>query len=178
MALTVTDTEREQDVLERARSGDAEALATLYERYGKVVYNVACRFLRSPVEAEDVLQDMFVGLPEALHKFEGRGSFEGWLKRVSSRIALTQLRLQKRRSEIPIDALPTGLQSATNPSAERVAFEDALALLPDTLRLPFVLKAVEGYSYAEVAELMGIRLGAAKVRVYRARRQLRQYLEG
>lgn len=176
MALTVTDIEGEEQVLEHARSGDSEALAALYERYGAVVYNVACRFVRSSVEAEDVLQDVFVGLPEAMHRFEGRGSFEGWLKRITTRTALTKLRLQERRAEISIEGQPVHSRTADTPSADRIALEDALASLPNTLRLPFVLKVVEGYSHAEVAEMLGIRVGAAKVRVYRARQQLQKYL--
>ncbi len=176
MGTTATRTQSKPQLYERLRSGDTRALADLYERYAKVVYNVAYRFVGTAEEAEDVLQDVFVGLPDVINRFEGRGSFEGWLKRIAARTSLTRIRVRKRRAELPIEGQANYSRRADTPSADRMAIEDALDTLPNTLRVAFILKIIEGYSYEEVAEMLDIEKGAAKVRVHRARQQLQRYL--
>src|ERR1043165_8385605 len=74
------------------RSGDMSALAEIYDRYARRLMAVAYRLLASREAAEDVLHDVFVGLPEALRRYEERGRLESWLKQVTARVALSALR--------------------------------------------------------------------------------------
>lgn len=168
-------TDLTHDLLAEARGGSPVALGALYERYAPLVARVAYRVTGSMDDAEDVLQDVFVGLPEALRKFEGRGSFDGWIHRVATRTALMRLRRERQSA-----AMPELLDSRSPTSAgiaARLTLEAALLRLPDALRLVFVLREMEGYSHAEIGSMLGIRAGTSEVRLHRAVRQLRAYLE-
>src|SRR2546426_12014227 len=80
--------------IDAARTGDPEALASLYRTHGAVLYRLAYRLTGTAQDAEDVVHDVFVGLPKALGRYEERGSFASWLKRVTARVAL---RSEERR---------------------------------------------------------------------------------
>ena len=165
----------ETALLDQARAGSPDALATLYRKYGAPVYRIAYRLTARSEDAEDVLHDVFLGLPEALRSYAARGSFTGWLYRVATRTALMRLRSARRRRETTLVASRVAVSPAT--VVERLSIETAMESLPDSLRVVFVLREIEGYSHAEIGEMLGIREGASKVRLHRARRALRTMLE-
>jgi RNA polymerase sigma-70 factor (ECF subfamily) len=128
------------------------------------------------VDAEDVLQDVFVALPRALRSYREQGQFPAWLKRIATRTALLRLRVVQQRRETDLDmATPMTYARADRP-VEWIAMERALLRLAPTLRAVFVLKEIEGYSHAEIAELLGIRVGASMTRLSRAWQELRREL--
>src|SRR5438874_13461275 len=130
------------DQIEGARAGDPEALASLYRAHGAALYRLAYRLTGTPQDAEGVVHDVFVGLPEALGRYEERGSFAGWLKRVTARVALMRLRARTRRREVGIEpTLPTAAPPLDSAS---VALRAAVDALPDPLRAVLVLKGIEG----------------------------------
>src|SRR3954468_4833343 len=90
------------DLVARARGGSGDALSELYSLYGQRLMALAYRLTRSRSDAEDVLHDVFLGLPEALSRYEERGAFESWLKRITARVALTKLRGRQRAREVSI----------------------------------------------------------------------------
>ena len=163
------------DVVRRAQSGNLEALTELYTAYADSVYRVAMRLTSSSGDAEDVVQDVFVGLPEALRKYEHRGDLGAWIRRVAARTALMKLRWQRRKAEVSLDAAE--LAAPARSETARLTLETALARLPVSLRAVFVLREIEGYSHAEIGGILGIGVGASKVRLHRARRSLRDFLE-
>src|SRR5207244_13369596 len=117
--------------IDAARTGDPEALASLYRTHGAVLYRLAYRLTGTPQDAEDVVHDVFVGLPEALGRYEERGSFASWLKRVTAGVALMRLRARTRRREVRIEAtLPT---AAPPLDSARVALRAAVDALRDPL---------------------------------------------
>src|SRR5947208_9509482 len=118
--------------VEEARAGSPAALAGLYREHGTALYRLAYRLTGTPQDAEDVVHDVFVGLPEALKRYEERGSFTSWLKRVTARVALMRLRARTRRREVGIEAtLPTAAPPLDSAS---VALRAAVDALPDPLR--------------------------------------------
>ena len=156
------------------RLGDADALdriEELYRRHAGALMAVAYRLLMSRADAEDVVHDLFVGLPEALRKYEERGSMEGWLKRIVVRLALSRIRA---RRDVPLDAAELTVQPGD--PVGRVAIQRALADLSPSLRAVLVLKEIEGFSHAEIGAMLGISVGASEVRLHRALRQLRASL--
>ena len=179
MRASVTGAPRGGDLLARLKSGDPEAIAEAYRRHANAVLRVARRLTRSAAEAEDVLQDVFLGLPEAMQSYEERGSFESWLKRVAARTALMKARSAIRRGEIALEEIPGDSPRQTQPpdAVDRVALERALDRLPDSLRVVFILREVEGFTHEEIAALLGIRRGTSEVRLFRAIRRLRKLLE-
>jgi RNA polymerase sigma-70 factor (ECF subfamily) len=130
------------------------------------------------VDAEDVLHDVFLGLPEALARYQERGAFPAWLRRVTARVALTRLRVARRRREVSLDAAVGSGKAVPDDLVARGDLERAIAKLPASLRAVFVLKEVEGLSHAEVAGTLGIRVGTSEVRLHRALKRLRRDLGG
>src|SRR6059036_838784 len=89
-------------LIAEARAGSPDALSALYLEHGAALFRLAYRLVGGREDAEDVVHDVFVGLPEALRRYEERGSFGGWLKRVTARVALMKLRSGKRRREVTV----------------------------------------------------------------------------
>lgn len=158
----------------RAATGDGTALGDLYDRYAANLFSAAYRLLMSKPEAEDVVHDVFVGLPEALRRYEERGALGAWLKRVTVRVALSRLRSHEAHALAELDATPA---TPARDHDAAIDIERALATLPTGFRAVLVLKEVEGYSHAEIADVLGISVAASKVRLHRALRALRTMLE-
>lgn len=175
--LLGTGTLAEEDVVARLRTGDAEAIAEAYYRYAAGLLRLATGLLSSADDAEDVVQDLFVGLPEALLHYEGRGRLDAWLRRVTVRLCLMRLRSGKRQIGAAARQVEERKYAASGDSWDGVALRAALAKLPDKLRMVVVLKLLEGYSHLEITELLGISRTTSEVRLHRAVRRLRFLLE-
>jgi RNA polymerase sigma-70 factor (ECF subfamily) len=154
----------------------------LFERYADGIYTVGMRILRDRHLAEDVVQDTFIKILRGSSPYTGEGSLSGWIYRIGYNQALDALR---KRRETPLDAtIPEAWVTATDESAETKALardladamDEAINELPDTLKVAFVLRDVEELSTQEVAEVLGIGASAVKMRLARAREQLRERL--
>lgn len=165
------------DLLEAVGAGEASALAVVYEEFGGMVYGVALRLTSSPMEAEDVLQDVFLALPESIATLRMPSAFGGWLKRLTVRATLDRERgtRRRRRAESSLAELVEHLIPRDQP-IERMALEQAIGGLSAKLRVVFVLHAVEGFRHAEIAEMLGITANASMQRIHRARALLRRRL--
>ena len=167
---------RNQDeVIAAARGGSSAALGELYDRHARDLLAVAYRLLQSREDAEDVVHDVFVGLPELLRKYEERGQFAAWLKKVTARVALARIREAKQGATV--DEVPH-LQVAAPDIEGAVSLEAALRQLTPGLRAVLVLKEIEGFSHSEVAQMLDISVGASEVRLHRAIQALRAMLTG
>lgn len=162
---------------ERARTGDAQALTELFRRYAPQVYEVAMRITRSRHDAEDVTQNVFIGLPEALGGYSGAGELGAWIRRIATRSALLLLRQERRQAKWERRAARESpdIEPVTKVEAQ-LALDEALGALPEDLRVVFMLKEVEGCSHDEIADLLGITVSLSSVRLYRARRFLQDRL--
>ena len=162
------------------RSGDPAALGRAYEEHATDVRRIAWRILGNRTDTDDVVQDVFLGLPEAMRHYTEQGSFAGWLRTLAARTALLRLRRASRRREDPLDneaRANAGLHETADAIVARLTLTSAIARLPDELRLVFVFKEMEGYSHAEIASMLGIRVGTSEVRLHRALKRLRAILE-
>ena len=155
---------------------DAQALGTLYDTYARQLFRLAYRLLGTREDAEDVVHDVFVGLPEMLAHYEERGRLDAWLRRVTVRMALMRQRGRGRRRETSLDTA-ADIASAPGITPEQIELQAAVNALPGPLRSVLVLKEMEGYSHAEIAALLGISAVTSRVRLYRATRSIRQRLE-
>lgn len=172
--------ESQSDVLKAARAGSADALGELFVRHAGVVHRVARKLTASDDDAQDIVQDVFVGLPEALRHYREQGTFEAWLKRISVRTTLMHMRSATRRERREGADADTLLASSARVDADpgtRMSLNQAIAGLPGMLRMVFVLHDVEGYAHGEIADMLGIRTGTSQVRLFRARALLRAALE-
>ena len=173
--MTAKDTEIEH--ARRAAEGSAEALRAIYTRHADAMHRVARGLTGSADVADDIIQDVFIGLPEALRRYTGTGSLGRWLNVVTTRVALQYLRGSRRRREESIDAA-RGVASHDREQFLGPAIQRLIDDLPDRLRLVLVLSDVEGYTHPEIAEVLGISVSASQVRLHRARRLLRDRLRG
>ncbi|HEV8266307.1 MAG TPA: sigma-70 family RNA polymerase sigma factor [Gemmatimonadales bacterium] len=159
-----------------ARDGDPHALGMLYDVFGAGLFRLAYRLTGTREDAEDVVHDVFVGLPEALGRYEERGRLGAWLRRVTARVALMRLRDRARRRETGLEGAAAVVAHA-DATPDRAALQAAVDALPADLRGVLVLKEMEGYSHVEVAELLGISVVTSRVRLFRALRRVRRQLE-
>ena len=178
----------EPHLLERSRQGDLNAFNSLVERYQQGVYNLCLRVLTSPQVAEDATQEAFISAFKAIHTFRGE-AFRAWLFRIASNACYDEIRRRRSRAAVSLDE-PHGEDThtidvpATDPTpadrAEQRELGDLLqralsGLHPDQ-RIAVVLCDVQGFDYAEIAQVLGISLGTVKSRIFRGRLQMRQVL--
>lgn len=159
-------------LLPHIRAGHADAIGELYARVAGKLGALAQRLTGSRQDAEDVVHDVFLGLPEALKHYDERGQFEAWLRRVTVRVALTRCRSRIRRREAKLEG-DEPVVTTTLSLDDKVALTTAIDALPDGLRTVIVLKMIEGYSHEEIAMLLGITPRASEQRLYRAVKALR-----
>lgn len=180
--------ERDADarLAERIRSGDTSALGELYDRYASTAVGTAVRVVGDREEAEDIVHDAFVAVWRKIDRFDaGRGSLRAWLMTVVRNRAIDRVR--GRRPSMDLEdaddrALlrsgpnPTWDEALRNVSAAEVG--TALASLPDDQRRAVELAYFEGYTYREVATVMGVPHGTASGRLRLALGKLRTALAG
>ncbi len=165
------------EVIARARAGSASALAMLYGWYAADLLRLLSRLLASRVEAEDVVHDLFVGLPEHLGRYQEQGKFRGWLRATAVGMARMSNRRDHRRAQVLARETPAPAPVGRHDLHESLDLERAVESLPEPLRLVFVLKQWEGYSHDEIARLLDISPGASRVRHSRALETLRSSLD-
>ena len=166
------------DLVRRAQLGDSEALGELYDAFGAGLYRLAYRLTGCREDAEDVVHDVFVGLPEALGRYEERGRLGAWLRRVTARVALMRLRRNNQRREVELeDADGVAAPTPHDRTSEHATLQAAVDALPVAQRSVLVLKEMEGYSHAEIADMLSITPVTSRVRLLRALRRVRRELE-
>ena len=171
---------------DRIRSGDAEALGELYDRYASNALATALRVVGGRDEAEDVVHDAFVAVWRKIDRFDAeRGSLRGWLMTVVRNRAIDRVRA--RRTTVDVDDADERslLRTGPNPTweaalgrATAVDLRAALSGLPAEQRRAVELAYFEGYTYREVAELTGVPQGTATGRLRLALSKLRDTLGG
>jgi RNA polymerase sigma-70 factor (ECF subfamily) len=176
------------DLLRRCRKGDQDAWRALVERHSRRVFGIAYRFTGRVDEAEDLTQEVFVKVYQALEQFaESEGQFAGWLAVVARNQCIDHYR--RRREERQRDVGdPERLAEAASRSEspfrslereERAGLvHRALRALPRELREPLVLFDLEGVPYRDIATTLGLPLGTVKSRINRARIELAKRLLG
>lgn len=164
------------------RAGDPDAIASCYRAHAQTLVAVAYRLTASAEDAQDIVHDVFVGLPEALAHYEERGQLRAWLVRVTTRVALMHRRKELRRDASTLESvLENSGRDSVSSDRDPIAHDRAmaaLARLSPTLRHVFVLRVIDGYSHTEIAALLDISINNSEVRLHRAVQQLRRMLGG
>ena len=180
---SIADMDLAPGTLERARAGEIDALEAIYCSFAPGVTTLARRLLGRLTAAEDLAQDVFVDVLTKLDQYDGRGSFAGWVRRITVTRCLMQLRSPWRRGMRLVT--PVGAErppSADEPIAPEGAeldldLERALDRLGETARLVVWLHDVEGYTHAEIGTLLGGTSSLSKSQLARAHERLRELLE-
>jgi len=183
------------ELVRRAQGGELDAFEALTNRYEQRVYSLALRMLRHEQDAEDVTQQALLSALENLRGFRGEASFATWLLRIATHAALKLIRKRKGLDTVSLEeATEPGDDYDSIPHPEYIAdwrqsperlvhkneirrlLDQALAKLDEKHRLVFLLRDVEGLSVKETAEALGLSEANTKVRLLRARLQLREEL--
>lgn len=178
-ALTARTTiQAEQTLVRRAQAGDHEAYRALYEAYLPRIHGLAYRMCGDADLADDLVQAAFVRVYASLRSYRGDAPLGAWLHRVAVSVILNGLRSERRRRmrEVPLDLAPSSEPAAPGGSELAIALERAMESLSEEARMVVILHDVEGYSHEEIASMMGIRAGASRVRLVRARARLKDAL--
>lgn len=177
--------------LEALVAGDRAEFARLVDAYSSPIYRLGLRMLGDPQDAEDVLQNTFLSVLTHISEFEGRSSLATWLYRIAANEALMLLRRKKpevnlddvEAADEAEDLLPTQFVDwSALPEDELLSGEGqrildgAIATLPESMRLVFLLRDVEGLSIRETAEALNLTETNVKTRLLRARLFLRERL--
>lgn len=164
-------------LLAQVQRGDEHAMASLYDRYAKVVYSVALRVLRDPSSAEDILQEVFMQVWRSPESFvASRGSLGGWLAVVSRNRSIDALRRKKPSDSVEEITLASSCDLAKE--AERnTMMEKARGViyrLPVEQRKTLEMAFFDGLTHSEIAEMTGDPLGTVKTRIRSALTTLRK----
>ena len=160
--------EDDASLLALVQSGGEQAMATLYDRYSKVVYSVALRVLRDPASAEDVLQEVFMQIWRNPDSFTAaRGSLGGWLSIVARNRSIDTLR--RKRPQVDVDDVPLASSFNLADEAERNSLMErargAITKLPTDQRKTLEMAFFDGLTHSEIAEMTGDPLGTVKTRI-------------
>ncbi len=187
---TLPAAEDEASLVRRAAAGDAAAVRAIIRPHNQRLYRLVRAVMRSNVDAEDVLQEAYLSAFARLDTFHGEASLSTWLSRIALNAALMRLRAQKRvKRAAPMlaaeaEIIPFPLSSPTADPERAMAqrqllhlVEEATDALPETFRLVFVARVIEGLSVEETASLLDLPAATVKTRLHRARKLIRSQLE-
>ena len=175
-------TETAVDLLEQFASGDAAAFEALFGEYQGQVYGWIVRIVRDPAAAEDLTVETFWRIYRARARFDPRCGFGPWARRIATNLAVGHLGARRPETELSDEAPPAQARSSPPDAAVRADVREKVAAafekLPARLRAAATLAMIEETPYGDIADALGISVGAVKSRVFRATRLLRKSLIG
>lgn len=164
----------ENDIIQGCIKEDRHCQQHLFNRYAGKMMTVCLRYARHRMEAEDILQDAFIKVFDNIHRFESKGSFEGWIRRIVVNTALKNASRHSFQKEIM--GTDNILETSEDPSVLSKLSEDEILRLiqqlPDGYRTVFNLYCIEGYSHREIGEALGIEESTSRSQLVKSRNML------
>jgi len=159
------------------KKNDTKAQSQLYKLFSSKLFSICLKYSRSYAEAEDNLQDSFITVFKKIDQYNNKGSFEGWIKRITINTALQRYR-EKGVFKIVNEENIKDVSVEIEDNAVSIDFLlKIIQELPDRYRLVFNLYVLDGYSHKEVAKMMNITTGTSKSNLARARLILKEKVE-
>lgn len=166
-----------EKLINETKQKKLKAQAELYKRYSSTLFSVCLKYASSYADAQDILQDSFMVIFDKINQYSGKGSFEGWLKRISINTALQRYRKagvfniinEENISEVNVEV-----------DEEEISLDFLLRIiqeLPDRYRMVFNLYVLDGYSHKEISEMLEISIGTSKSNLARSRQILKDKIE-
>lgn len=181
--MTTPDDDRA--LVARANNGDRRALDTLLRTHYDRIYAVCRRITGSDADAADAAQEALIKIVRSLPGFDGRSAFSTWAYRIATNTSLDELRRRRRRPAVvdrvdddgrDLELVDPDAGPRVEAVADRMAIDAALAQVPETFRVPLVLRDVGDLDYAEIADALDVPVGTVKSRIARGRAALVELL--
>lgn len=181
----------ELELVVQSKGGDLEAFEQLVMMYQKQIYNLGYRMMGNEEDASDMTQEAFLKAFKSIKKFNQKSSFGTWLYRIAVNLCIDELRKRKKVRLYPIAHNDTAEERGQQVVADigdlpdeavekgeiRRRVHGAINRLPEHHRTMIVLKDIQGRSYQEIADILGLNMGTVKSRISRARASLKEELE-
>ena len=163
-----------EKLIKQCQKKELKAQKALYELFSTKLFSLSLKYSKNYAEAQDNLQDAFISIFENIHQFKNKGSFEGWMKRITINTALKRYRNQKVFS---LNYEENIVQPENDFNEQTISLQTLLKCiqeLPNRYRMVFNLYVLDGYSHKEIAEMMEISEGTSKSNLARGRYILKE----
>lgn len=167
----------EEKLIEQVCDGDIEAFSILVRRYEDFVFTLARGMVCSDDEAADISQEVFLRAYHYLRRFERRSSFKTWLYRIAYNVSVSHLSKRREAVESSSESEPEPISVTGGSVALTLTLEKLISMLKPDLRAVVIFHYYQDLKYEEIAEILGCPVGTVKVRLYRAKADLKKLWE-
>lgn len=167
----------QEELILHCKKGDRMAQAQLYRTYSGVLYGICLKYSNNKTEAEDNLHDSFMTIYEKIGQFSSKGSFEGWMKRITVNTVLQKYRKEEYLSVVDENTVEEVVMDAEDDDIPLQTLLAYIQELPNKYRATFNLYVLDGYTHKEIGELLGTTAGTSKSNLARARMLLKEKIE-
>ena len=165
--------ENENEIIRRCQAGDLNAFKNIYHHFEQPMLGMAIRMLENQSDAEDAIQVAFMKLYQGISKYRFDAKFSTYLFRIVMNVCLDALKKRKIQTDLTLVENETSYKPMND---LRMQLEEAINKLPERMKACFVMFAVEEFPQAEIAEVLGLSVGAVKAQVFHAKARLRSLL--
>jgi RNA polymerase sigma-70 factor (ECF subfamily) len=171
-----------EDLINRSRGGDAQAMEAIYKRFNRPLFSLIYRYTANREVAEDLLQDVFLKIFSKLETLRKTGTFVSWMYRIAVNTCFGYLRGSKSQVQrtVPLNNLKDRIGEDATKSSDRLmkkSLDDAIHSLPARMKTIFLLHDVQGFKHEEIAPMLGCSAGTSKSQLFKARMKIREHLE-
>ncbi|MCC9063289.1 RNA polymerase sigma factor [Flavobacterium piscisymbiosum] len=164
--------QEETEIIKLAVENNRQAQQQIYSRFSSKMLSVCRQYIKDIQLAEDVMITAFMKVFTNLNKFENKGSFEGWIRRIMVNECISYLRVQKKVKFVEDEIYVEESFNATDSQFSIDQIQFLIDALPDGYKMVFNLYAIEGYKHNEIAKMLGINEGTSKSQLSHARKML------
>lgn len=170
-----------REIVEGCIRGERSSQELLYKKVSGILYAICLRYAKNKMEAQDVLQEVFVKIYNNLNSYHFDGSFEGWARKIAVNTSITHYRKAlKTQFQLDVDEVSGGIKDDQMPWANEYSMEEMLGCinrLPVGYKTIFNLYVIEGYKHKEIAAMLEIDVNTSKSQLSRAKSNLQKELE-
>ena len=173
----VTLFNNEVKLIKKATQNNREAQHVLFELHAPKMLSVCRYYVKDMQHAEEVMLNGFLKVFTNLKTFKYEGSFEGWIRRIMVREAISFLRQKKTIQFVDEEYQHIEIQDETTQQYDVAQLQELIDNLPEGYKMVFVMYAIEGYKHAEIATLLNISIGTSKSQLFKARKMLQDNIK-
>ncbi|MFD2587969.1 RNA polymerase sigma factor [Croceitalea marina] len=168
-----------EKLINNCKQGNRRAQEELYRKYSGVLFGMCLKYSRNKTEAEDSLHDSFMTIFDKIDQFTNKGSFEGWMKRITVNTVLQKYRKEQHLNVVSenMGDEEVSIESEHVDNINLSTLLNHIQELPNKYRLTFNLYVLDGYSHKEISELLGTSTGTSKSNLARAKMILKEKIE-